>query len=128
MPNGSHGGGEISREELLRSLDSFHGDPVVGELVVAPSQDRREVVASDVKHLIQSVDQELFLIEKIDVEKIDGHVQTKVGDALVIHLWERGSEPIENVLRSGRLRWLHVTEDRSTFRELEKLWRGTITR
>jgi len=117
MPNGSHGGGQVSRGELLRVFESVHGDAVVGELVVPPSQDRKETVAADVRHLIRSADHELFV-----VEKVDGDVR---GDLLVIHLHDM-FDVTEEGLESGRMRFLYVMEDGSVFRDLEGLWRRTL--
>ena len=129
MPNGSHGGGEISRDELLRFFDSLQDDLVVGQLVVAqvgdrllPLEDRREVAVADVRDLIQTEDQRWFLFEAVD------HPQARA--ELVIHLctYDHGPEAIKNQPQSGRLRWLYVTEDRPVFQGLAKLWLDVLAR
>ena len=129
MPNGSHGGGEISRDELLRVLDSVPDDRVVGQLVIAqvgdgrpPLEDGKDVAALDVRHLVQTHDQKWFLFEKID--------HPPAGSSLVIHLCSYGPGPgaLKNMLQAGRLRWLYVTEDRAVFRDLERLWADVLGR
>jgi hypothetical protein len=119
MPNGSHGWAKISQETLQHYFDSLQEDLIVGQLF--DQRDRREVVASEVRHLIQSVGRTLILLDKVDMFP-------QVGTALVIHLpADDEPEALKDTGLSIRLR-VQVTEDRSIFGDLEKLWLETLAR
>ena len=113
MPNGSHGCVEISKEVLQHYFDSLQDDLIVGQL--RDRRDAREVIASEFRLLIQSVGRTLILLDMIDMFP-------QVGTALVIRL---PADDVPEALKD--VPWvrgpaLYVTEDRSIFVDLEKLW------